>query len=185
MELLGPNAKRRRSKDVAASEPQPRTTEATEAANTGPTIHSKELPPSPSNAGSGVGGSDDVDRIRGLPDAVLGEILSLLSTKEAGRTQILASQWRHVWVTSPLVLDGADLYNKPKALLGYSSGESSDSGDTDEDEKVLTAAYEALACAVTHILSAHPGPVRRLSIPSLYLHNRSHHRGRLAQLPGA
>jgi hypothetical protein len=172
MEPLGPNAKRRRSKDVAAGEPPPRTTEATEAANTGSTIHSKEPPPSPPNADGGGGGSDDVDRIRGLLDSVLGEILSLLSTKEAGHTQILASRWRHVWVASPLVLDGADLYNKPKALLGYSSDESSDSCDTDEDEKALTAAYEALACAVTHILSAHPGPVRHFSIPSLYLHNR-------------
>jgi hypothetical protein len=171
---LGPNSKRRRSKDVAAGEPPPWTTEATEAANTGPTIHSKEPPPSPPNAGGGRGGSDDVNRISGLPDAVLGEILSLLSTKEAGHAQILASRWCHVWVASPLVLDGADLYNKPKALLSDSSDES---GDSDEDEKALTAAYEALVCAVTHILSVHPGPVRRFSIPrfsipSLYLHNR-------------
>jgi hypothetical protein len=42
MELLGPNAKRRRSKDVAAGEPPPQTMEATEAANTGSRIHSKE-----------------------------------------------------------------------------------------------------------------------------------------------
>ncbi|XP_066382839.1 F-box protein At4g09920-like [Miscanthus floridulus] len=146
MELLCPSAKRRRSEDLAAGEPPPRATEATEAANLGPTTHSKEPPPPPD-----AGGGGDVDRISGLPDAVLGEIVSLLSTKEAGRTQILASRWRHVWFASPLVIDGSDLWTKPK---------------------IFTAANEALASAVSKILSAHPGPGRRFCVPPHYLHDR-------------
>jgi hypothetical protein len=167
MELMGPNAKRRRSKDLAAGEPPTRTTKTTEAANPKPTIHDKKLPPSPPNASDGSGGDNDVDRISGRPDAILDEILLLLSTKEVGHTQILASRWRHVWVASPLIPNGADLYNKPKALLA----DSSDNTNSDNDEKEFIAAYEALSYVLTHILSAHPGPIHRFSIPSLYLHN--------------
>ncbi|OQU84760.1 hypothetical protein SORBI_3004G118300 [Sorghum bicolor] len=127
MEPLCPSAKRRRSEDLAAGEPPPRATEATEAANLAPTTHSMESPPPPD-----AGGGGGVDRISDLPDAVLGEIVWLLSTKEAGRTQILASRWRHMF----------------------------------------TATNEALANAVSLILSAHPGPGRRLCVPPHYLHDR-------------
>ncbi|XP_066325445.1 F-box/FBD/LRR-repeat protein At1g51370-like isoform X1 [Miscanthus floridulus] len=158
MELLCPSAKRRRSEDLAAGEPPPRATEATEAANLGPTTHSEEPPPPPdAGGGGGGGGGGDVDRISSLPDAVLGEIVSLLSTKEAGRTQILASRWRHVWLASPLVIDGRDLCTKPEGL---------------RDDKLFTAVNEALASAVSLILSAHPGPGRRFCVPPHYLHDR-------------
>ncbi|EER96223.1 hypothetical protein BDA96_02G111800 [Sorghum bicolor] len=162
MELLCPSAKRRRSEDLAADEPQPRATEATEAANLGPATQSEEPPPPPPSeaaaGGGGGGGEDDVDRISGLPDAVLGEIVSLLSTKEAARTQILASRWRHVWLASPLVLDGTDLSTEPMAYR--------------RDDKKFDADKEALASAVSRILSAHRGPARRFCVPPHFLQDR-------------
>ncbi|XBJ20013.1 hypothetical protein VPH35_010902 [Triticum aestivum] len=87
------------------------------------------------------GGGAGVDRISDLPDEVLGDIVSLLPTKEGGRTQVLASRWRRLWRTAPLNLDHRSFLR---------------------DE-------EGLDVIISRVLAAHQGPGRRFSAPVYHL----------------
>ncbi|KAM3213178.1 hypothetical protein ACQJBY_065909 [Aegilops geniculata] len=80
-----------------------------------------------------------VDRISGLSDALLHNIVSRLPFNDAARTAVLATRWRRVWLSAPLVvLDTHLLDHWPP---------------TRADAPAITA-------AVSHALAAHPGPFR-------------------------
>lgn len=98
-----------------------------------------ELQPAPPHSRPKIcesDGSGSVDRISGLPDEILSEIISFLPTKEGVRTQSLASRWRHLWLSSPLNLDHSSLPADEETQIGL----------------------------ITRILRSHPGPARRLSV---------------------
>ena len=143
-------------------------------------------------AGSGEGAPTDFedeeeqsgpDRISDLPDAILGEVISRLSTREGIRTRMLARRWRLVWPTAPLNLDCREI---PVAPLFNTL-------ETVHIEIItrVSAYSEELAriryigtwhqgktvpgdgsCLLESILSSHVGAVFRLCIPACYLQCR-------------
>ncbi|GJN00132.1 hypothetical protein PR202_ga17295 [Eleusine coracana subsp. coracana] len=93
-------------------------------------------PPHPRSKTCESDGTGGVDRISGLPDEILGEIISLLPTNKGVRTQSLASRWRHLWLSAPLNIDHSSLPAKEEVQIGL----------------------------ISRILASHPGPARRLSV---------------------
>ncbi|CAM0947444.1 unnamed protein product [Alopecurus aequalis] len=116
-------------KELAASAPAPHKRESSGAG--------REL------ARSGDRDETAVDLISRLPDDILATVISLLPTKEGGRTQALSSRWRHLWRSAPLNLE---------INMGHPS--------TSLASAVrLYAAYK--------IISQHLGPVRRFCFAGL------------------
>ncbi|KAF6991618.1 hypothetical protein CFC21_008685 [Triticum aestivum] len=137
MEAGAPGPSSRKRKASAHEAPAPAPT-AVEAPGAEPTAEDREPPLSGADGdGGGAGG----DRISDLPDAVLGDIVSLLPTKEGARTQVLASRWRHLWRSAPLSLD----------------------------HRYFLFDEEGLDVAISRVLAAHLGPGRRFCAPVYHL----------------
>nr|XP_020146840.2 F-box/LRR-repeat protein At3g03360-like [Aegilops tauschii subsp. strangulata] len=78
------------------------------------------------------------DLISRQPDAILCTIISLLPTKDGGRTPALSRRWRHLWRSAPLNLE---VITSLPVFLRHAVPPS----------------------AVSKIISLHPGPARRFS----------------------
>nr|TKW15184.1 hypothetical protein SEVIR_5G220000v2 [Setaria viridis] len=68
-----------------------------------PAVSSSSILSSPFPAASPDG--EEEDRVGLLPDAILRNIVSRLPIKDAARTAVLSSRWRHIWTSAPIVLD--------------------------------------------------------------------------------
>ncbi|CAL4997610.1 unnamed protein product [Urochloa decumbens] len=89
--------------------------------------------------GAPGGAPDGADRISGLSDGLLRDIVSRLPFKDAARTAVLATRWRRVWLQAPLAVADAHLLDHWPP--------------TPADAPAITAAVSAA-------LAAHPGPFR-------------------------
>ena len=126
MELTDPGAKKMRFPPAATPVVDPAPGNAGRSGDPAPT-------------GSQEPVESRVDRISDLPDAVLGEIISLLPTKDCYRTQVLSIWWRPLWRVMPL-----NIYCRQLSLFN--------------DFEIPRA-----------IISSHRGSVQSLCIPSCYL----------------
>jgi hypothetical protein len=148
MEPAGPKVKKMKISRAALTiyevleiSPAPAAMEANDPKPPTTTEGSRKPPPGAEE----VGGEEMPDRISSLPDAILGEIISLLPIREGARTQTLASRWRHLWRAAPLNLDYSRL-----------------PGHRDRQDILLGG-----------ILSTHQGPGRRLCLPASRLQYRA------------
>jgi hypothetical protein len=89
---------------------------------------------------------DGEDHISHLPDALLSNIISRLTTKEAARTAVLSTRWGGVWAATPLLVDDAHFFG----------------ADRHSDIPIMRA--------VSRCVAAHPGPVRAVRVTRVSFH---------------
>ncbi|KAF7019583.1 hypothetical protein CFC21_032742 [Triticum aestivum] len=101
------------------------------------------------------------DRISALPDRLLRDIISRLPAADGARTAALASRWRPLWRSAPLVV--ADAHFLPNGRWIPGVGEEDSPGVAD---------------LVTCVLAAHPGPFRCVHLTRTAM---DAHRGEIAR----
>ncbi|KAL6909813.1 hypothetical protein ACP4OV_001472 [Aristida adscensionis] len=111
-------------------------------------------PVSPNAPLAAAAAGDGVDRISSLPDQILRNVVSRLPAKDAARTGVLATRWRGLWRSVPLVFVDTHLLPECGVNPGWRPG---------------LAGSLAVTNAVSGALAAHPGPFRCVHISCCYM----------------